>query len=191
VYVDGKLVRLGSKIRVSVNMRSLDGKVIDAWQTEAKTEDDLVNVLERISMAVAGDKAVEETLNLDNATMAEAQRQSNRFRIEKNLGIVIGHAFGFSDSMTSFTMVAFDGRFEIKDALIEINGGFALGDDIDFQFIVKHRRVVLPHAHAGLAVPRPRVRRLLLRRPPRRQAAQPGRQSTATATTSTTTPILR
>jgi hypothetical protein len=135
-YVDGKLVRLGTKIRVSINLRGLDGNVVQALQTEAKTEDDLANALERIAMALAGDKTVEETLNLDNATMAEAQRQSNRFRIEKNLGVVIGHAFGFADSLNSFTFVAFDGRFEIKDALIEINGGFAMCDDVDFQFII-------------------------------------------------------
>ena len=132
-YIDGMLVRLGTKVRVSINKRDLDGKVIDDRQTEAKSEDDLVGVLERIAMAFAGDKTVDETLNLDNATMAEAQRRSNRFRLEKNFGAMIGGAFGINQTMDTAGMLVFDARLEIKDLLLIINAGlgFAADDGYD------------------------------------------------------------
>jgi hypothetical protein len=131
-YIDGMLVRLGTKIRVSINKRDLTGKVIDDRQTEAKTEDDLVGVLERIAMAFAGDTTVDETLDLDNATMAEAQRQSNRFRLEKNFGAMIGGTFGIGETMDTAGVLAFDGRLEIKDLLLIINAGIGFSADDDY-----------------------------------------------------------
>jgi hypothetical protein len=166
-YVDGKLVRLGTKVRVSINKRDLDGKIVDDRQTEAKTEDDLVGVLERIAMAFAGNKSVDETLDLDNATMAETQRQANRFRLEKNFGAVIGALVGFNDSEDTAALVLFDGRFEIKDLLLGVNAGLGLsGDDsrdtnndMDAHFLINvnvayylaHSNVA-PYIGAGLGV---------------------------------------
>ena len=132
-YVDGKLVRLGTKIRISINKRDLDGKVVDSRESEAKTEDDLVGVLERIAIAFAGDKSVGETLNLDNATMAETQKQAQRFRLESHMGLVIGEMFGVMDTMDTATVLAFDGRLEIKDLLVTLNAGVGIApaDDYD------------------------------------------------------------
>jgi hypothetical protein len=166
-YVDGKLVRLGTKVRVSITKRDLDGNVVDDRQSEAKTEDDLVGVLERIAMAFAGDKTVDETLNLDNATMAETQRQAHRFRLEKNFGAVIGALVGFNDSEDTAAMIMFDGRFEIKDLLLAVNAGLGLsGDDgrdynndLDAHFLINvnvayylAHSSVAPYLGAGLGV---------------------------------------
>ena len=63
---------------------------------------------ERIAMAFAGDKSVDATLNLDNATMAETQKQAQRFRLETNIGVVIGEMFGVMDTMDTATVLAFD-----------------------------------------------------------------------------------
>jgi len=131
-YVDGMLVKLGSKVRVSINKRDLDGNVVDDRQAEAKSEDDLVGVLERIAMAFAGDKSVDETLDLDNATAAEAQRKANRFRLEKNFGAMIGGAFGVGDSMDTAGLLLFDARLEIKDLLLIVNAGLGLAADDDY-----------------------------------------------------------
>ena len=138
-YVDGKLVRLGTKVRVSINRRDLDGKVVDSRESEAKTEDDLVGVLERIAMAFAGDKTVDETLNLDNATMAETQRQAQRFRLEKNLGVSIGGMFGLEETMDSGVLIGFDGRLEMKQLLIILNAGFGIAapDKYDDSFMAE------------------------------------------------------
>jgi hypothetical protein len=125
-YIDGKLVRLGTKVRVSINRRDLDGKVVDSRESEAKTEDDLVGVLERIAMAFAGNKTVDETLDLDNATMAETQRQAQRFRLEKNFGLVIGGMFGVADTMDTGVLIGFDGRLEIKQLVIILNAGLGI-----------------------------------------------------------------
>ena len=166
-YVDGKLVRLGTKVRVSINKRDLDGNIVDDRQTEAKTEDDLVGVLERIAMAFAGNKTVDDTLNLDNATMAETQRQAQRFRLEKNFGATIGALVGFNDSEDTAAMIMFDGRFEIKDLLLGINAGLGLsGDDgrdanneMDAHFLINitvayylAHSSVAPYLGAGLGV---------------------------------------
>jgi hypothetical protein len=136
-YIDGKLVRLGTKVRVSINRRDLDGKVVDSRESEAKTEDDLVGVLERIAMAFAGDKTVDETLNLDNATMAETQRQAQRFRLEKNFGVVIGGMFGMADTMDTGVLIGFDGRLEIKQLVVILNAGLGIAtpDEYDDSFL--------------------------------------------------------
>jgi hypothetical protein len=135
-YFDGSLVKLGTKIRVSVYRRDLDGHVIDNRQMEAKTNDDLVTVLERISLAFAKGQTTDETLDLDNATKAETQDLPERFRLEKNFGAIIGQAFGISDNMRYYTMVAFDARLEINDLLVELNAGFALGKERSTQLLI-------------------------------------------------------
>ena len=71
---------------------------------------------------------LEETLDLDNATVAEAQQMANRFRLEKNMGLLIGQFFSANDKMAHYTFIAFDGRFELNDVLIGVNVGLAFTD---------------------------------------------------------------
>jgi hypothetical protein len=135
-YVDGSLVKLGSKVRVTVNKRSIAGVAVDTRLMEAKTNDDLVTVLERISRALARNLTVEETLDLDNATRAETQDLPERFRLEKNFGAIIGQAFGVDDTMRYYTMFGFDVRLELNDVLVELNPGFASGEDDTLQLLL-------------------------------------------------------
>lgn len=125
-YMDGKLVTLGTKTRITVEKHNMEGDAVDARVMEGRSEDDLIIVFERMAMAFANDQETDETLGLDNATRAEALRQSNRFALEKNFGISIGETFSFSDRMDHFTRIAFDGRLEMKELMVDINAGFGL-----------------------------------------------------------------
>ncbi len=127
-YVDGKLVLLGSKIRVTVKMKNAEGDILDSKQMEAQTEDDLHIIFKRISRALALGMTIEETLDLDNATVAEAQQMANRFRLEKNMGLLIGQFFSLDEKMAHYTFIAFDGRFELNDVLIGVNVGLGFTD---------------------------------------------------------------
>ena len=127
-YVDGKLVLLGSKIRVTVKVKNTEGDTLDTKQMEAQTEDDLHIIFKRIAKALALDLTIEETLDLDNATVAEAHQMANRFRLEKNMGLLIGQLFSVNDKMAHQTFIAFDGRFELNDVLIGVNVGLAFTD---------------------------------------------------------------
>jgi len=125
-YLDGKLVRLGALIRVSVNERGLDGRVLESREAEAKNDDDVVGVLERISEALAGGGSVDETLTLDNATVVETQRKANAFRMENNFGMALGGIFGVGDTMDTGMLLAFDGRLETGDLLVVLNVGIVV-----------------------------------------------------------------
>ncbi len=127
-YVDGKLVLLGSKIRVTVKMKNIEGDILDSKQMEAQTEDDLHIIFKRISRALALGMTIEETLDLDNATVAEARQIANRFRLEKNMGLLIGQFFSLDEKMAHYTFIAFDGRFELNDVLIGVNVGLGFTD---------------------------------------------------------------
>ncbi len=127
-YVDGKLVLLGSKIRVTVKVKNTEGDTLDSKQMEAQTEDDLHIIFKRIAKALALGLTIEETLDLDNATVAEAHQMANRFRLEKNMGLLIGQLFSVNDKMAHQTFIAFDGRFELNDVLIGVNVGLAFTD---------------------------------------------------------------
>lgn len=136
-YMDGKLVMLGTKTRITVEKHNTDGDAVDARVMEGRSEDDLIIIFERMAIAFASNKGAEETLELDNATRAEALRRSNRFRLEKNFGVMIGETFSFSDDMTHFTRLGFDGRLEMKQLLVDINAGLGLtgGEDPKAHFI--------------------------------------------------------
>ncbi len=127
-YVDGKLVLLGSKIRVTVKMKNSEGDILDSKQMEAQTEDDLHIIFKRISRALALGMTIEDTLDLDNATVAEAQQMANRFKLEKNMGLLIGQFFSLDEKMAHYTFIAFDGRFELNDVLIGVNVGLGFTD---------------------------------------------------------------
>jgi hypothetical protein len=158
-YLDGSLVKLGSEIRVAVFKRDLDGAVVDSREMPAGNDDDLVTVLERIAQAFAERKTVDQTLDLDNATRAEARDLPERFRLEKNFGAIIGQAFGVGDSMHYFTILAFDARLEIGDAMVELSAGFAPGEsestqmmiDIGAAYYLTHTRIA-PYLGAGAGV---------------------------------------
>jgi hypothetical protein len=139
-YMDGKLVTLGSKTRITVEKHNTDGDAVDARVMEGRSEDDFVIVFERMAIAFASDKGAEETLGLDNATRAEALRRSNRFSLEKNFGVMIGETFSFSDNMDHFTRIAFNGRLEMKDLLVDIGAGLGISGGRD------------PRAHFGAGV---------------------------------------
>ena len=125
-YVDGKMVKLGSKIRVTINLRNSNGDILQSKVMDGETEDDLVIILERIATAFAHDVSVDETLNLDNATRAETTHKTQRFRPEKNFGVIIGETFSVTDAMDHYTMFAFDVRLEQKDVLVELSAGFGV-----------------------------------------------------------------
>lgn len=151
-YVDGKLVRLGALIRVSINERGLDGRVRESREAEAKNDDDLVGVLERISLALAGGASVDATLDLDNATAVETQRRSNLRRMERSLGVVLGGAFGVADSMDSGMLMAFDARLETGDLLIALNAGFVVASPDDYDDFADGARVVHDGGYTADAV---------------------------------------
>jgi hypothetical protein len=125
-YVDGKMIKLGSKIRVTINLRNSNGDILQSKVMDGEKEDDLVIILERIATAFANDMSVGETLNLDNATHAETIHKTERFRPEKNFGVIIGETFSVTDAMDHYTMFAFDVRLEQRDVLVELSAGFGI-----------------------------------------------------------------
>jgi hypothetical protein len=132
-YVDGKLIRLGSKVRVSVSLRDPSGALVDDRQAEARSDDELAIVLERIAMAFAGNKAVEATLSLDR-TIGEARRRASKPRLEANFGAATGVLVGLLDSEDTpapdvTALLAFDARLELGRVLIGLNAGLGLSDD--------------------------------------------------------------
>jgi len=130
-YMDGKLVLLGSKIRVTVEKHDLQGDAIEGKVMEGRSEDDLILIYERMAIAFSSDSNPDDTLTLDNATRAEALRDSNRFRLEKNFGASIGETFSFSEDMDHYTLIGFNGRLEMRDVLVDLIAGFGIagGDD--------------------------------------------------------------
>ncbi len=124
-YFDGSLVRLGKQMQVRVAMHTREGNIVATKRMAARTEDDLPIVIPRLVEALLQQKDTEETRNLDNATRAETENQPQRFKLEKNFGLIIGQAFGFGD-MRSVTQLTFDGRFEFGNVLAEIDAGLAL-----------------------------------------------------------------
>lgn len=127
--VEGKLVRLGSRMRVAVTLRDGDGLEVKSRSAEARTEDDLVIVLERISLALARGETIEETRNLDNATRAETEKLPQRYRLERNFGVMLGQGFGVGENLDHYTFVAFDARLEIADVMVFANAGLGLSAD--------------------------------------------------------------
>jgi len=124
-YFEGSLVRLGSQIKVYLVKHDAKGEVLISRDMAAKTVNDLNIVLPRIVESLVLDKPPEETLNLDNASRAETQNLPQRFRLEKNFGVIIGQSIGVGDNSHYFTMVAFDGRLEFDDLMVEIDAGIA------------------------------------------------------------------
>jgi hypothetical protein len=132
-YVDGKLVRLGSRIRVSINLRDPKGAITDDRQTEARSDDDLVIVLERIAMAFAGNKAVDASLSLDRVRNEE-RRRASRPRLEANFGVAVGVLVGLretedGDAADGTALLAFDARLDIGRLLVGLNAGLGMSDD--------------------------------------------------------------
>ncbi|HUT77918.1 MAG TPA: hypothetical protein VM285_09545 [Polyangia bacterium] len=124
-FIQGSLTRLASQIRVTVLVNDVGGQEVNNQVMDARTEQDLANVLERIAQALVDRRSASETLNLDNATMNETQKLPERYKLETNMGAIVGQAFSLSDEMNHVTMLAFDARFEIKDLLVELNAGLA------------------------------------------------------------------
>jgi hypothetical protein len=148
-YIDGKLVRLGALIRVSVNERDLDGRVRESREAEARNDDDLVGVLERISAALADGGSVDGTLTLDNATVVETQRKTNTYRMEKNFGLVIGGTFGVGDTMDSGMLLAFDGRLETGDLLVVLNAGIVVATPDEYDDFLESAHVERDYGSSG------------------------------------------
>ncbi|MFO8074009.1 MAG: hypothetical protein R6V85_19270 [Polyangia bacterium] len=130
--VEGTLVRLGSRMRVAVTLRDGDGLEIKSRGAEARTEDDLATALERISLALARGETVEETRNLDNATRAETEKLPQRYKLERNFGVVLGQGFGVGENLDHYTFVAFDARLEIADVMVFANAGLGLSAGGDY-----------------------------------------------------------
>jgi hypothetical protein len=124
-YIQGSLTRLASQIRVTVLVKDVGGQEVNNQVMDARTEQDLANVLERIAQALVDRRSTAETLDLDNATMNETQKLPERFKLETNLGAVVGEGFSLSEDMNHFTLLAFDARFEIQDLLVELTAGLA------------------------------------------------------------------
>jgi TolB-like protein len=122
-FIQGSLTRLASQIRVTALVKDIGGQEINNQVMDARTEQDLANVLERIAQALVDRRSAAETLDLDNATMHETQQLPERYKLETNMGAIVGQAFSLSDEMNHLTMLAFDARFEIKDLLVELNAG--------------------------------------------------------------------
>ena len=151
-YIDGKLVKLGALIRVSINERTLDGRVRTSRDAEAKNDDDLVGVLERISLALAGGASVGATLDLDNATVVETQRKTNTYKMEKNFGIVMGGTFGVGDTMDTGMLLAFDGRLETGDLLVVLNAGIVVASADPYDDFADDARIDYDYGYGGDAI---------------------------------------
>lgn len=132
-YVDGKLVRLGSRIRVSINLRDASGAITDDRQTEARSDDELVIVLEKVAMAFAGNTAVDATLSLDRAR-AEERRRASKPKLQANFGAAAGVLVGLrrtedGDAADGTALLGFDGRLDVGRLLVGMNAGVGMSDD--------------------------------------------------------------
>jgi hypothetical protein len=127
LFLEGSLTRLGNQIRVAVLVKDLEGVEINNQVMDARTELDLSNVLERVAQGLVEGRSAAETLDLDNATMHETQKMPERFKLETNMGAILGQVFSLTDEMNHLTLIAFDARFEIKDLMVGLNAGLAFG----------------------------------------------------------------
>jgi hypothetical protein len=160
-YLQGSLIRLGEQMTLYVDLYSADGKRLASKKMPARTEEDLVIVIPRMTIALLGAKTVEETRNMDNATRAETGLIPQRFRFEKNFGFVMGQFFKTNENTNNFTVMVFDARLEFNQFLVEMDVGVGFGNrefkgtnfmmDLGLSYYLTHSSVA-PYVGAGVGI---------------------------------------
>jgi hypothetical protein len=138
IYFTGTLVQLGQQIQVQINLHTPDGQVVVAKKMLAQSENNLPSVLSRLATALLPESrppvqppavAQPSVVSPAEPLPPEPRRRRRDSGIKKNFGVMLGQAFGISESMHTYTALMFDGRFEIKQLMIELNAGIAFGND--------------------------------------------------------------
>lgn len=124
-WADGRLVRLGSEIRVTVSLRDASGAGIDERSAAVRSDDGLAAAIDVIARALTGDPAAVAALQRNAAGKKRPGPQPGR-RVQVSLGAAIGGLFGVADTLDTGMMAGFDGRFERGRLLVIVNAGVGI-----------------------------------------------------------------
>jgi hypothetical protein len=122
-YVSGSLVRLDSRVVISLSAYDSSGRRLAHEKMTAASMDDFEAISERLAQALSGKKSLAETRDLDNITAREAQRPQRVAADDKvgfRGGVVVPVSKTAIDSMVNASL---DVRFESEHHAV----GFAVG----------------------------------------------------------------
>ncbi|MBN2719271.1 MAG: hypothetical protein JXX14_25700 [Deltaproteobacteria bacterium] len=129
-YIDGKVVRLGTKYTVRVNLKDLSANVLAQKEMKAADDNDLYLALTRIAVALKENVSTEQTQNLNNATLAETNTLPNRARVQNYNGFMLGGGAVFgSDKDYGLMTGGYQGVWEVRRMRLGLNLALNFGSD--------------------------------------------------------------